>query len=341
MGSVRLVFAVVLSLGGPSLAGAQPRLLPAAPTPQAGPAGFRGKFQALREDLRRFAYESAQVAKEQPTLAPYFRELGASLLRCFDEEHARPNQERFHRCLVEADEERFTKLFALGYPGVRQPLCEIHEVPKTQPTAPGENSREMVADAENRIREGDIDAARALLEKAINLVEADRRVAIGTAYCRQDDRSWARLVQQIPEAASALAVDYSYCRALLRRAELRARETQWSDVIADAERVLRFFPESIDALELRATALIEESRFVDAERSLKRALQLALDLNTPKSRRAPLYALLASVARKGDDLKKAYELAGQALALDPQNSRYRDELRYVKTLLDAKNNKSR
>jgi tetratricopeptide (TPR) repeat protein len=287
------------------------------------------RVDRTREDLRKMLYGDRRTDPDT-AFGEQASAFAAAVLACLDEERRVPNPDRYRACLFAAHERWNQKLVALAYPNRRDPLCDVPKEPVREKARPlGFDQRDDVEAAEAALRSGDISEAAEQLDRALLAVDASLAKTNGaTPRCEPDNGA--------PVEASALAVDGTYCRALVARARLHGRNGAWEKSLELLDKALRLRPLHPETLLERARTLHELRRRKDTIATASLLLKQAQRRGVSPALRAEAYALRARAETALGNLKEARSDIAQALALQPDNATYRDELRYVDSLFQQK-----
>ena len=287
------------------------------------------RVDRTREELRRMLYGDRRTVPS----TPFGEQTGAfasAVLACLDEDRRVPNPDRYQSCLVTALENWNRKLVALAYPDRRAALCTPTKEPvRVLPHALGFEQRDAVESAEAALRSGDAAEAADKLDRALLAVDsALAKSSGGTPRCEPDNGD--------KPPTGTVVVDDSYCRALVARAQLHGRKNEWDKSLELLDKTLRFRPLHVETLLERARTLHELRRRQDTIATASLVLKQAQRYGASPVVRAEAYALRARAATALGNLKSARADIAHALALQPDNASYRDDLRYVDSLFQQK-----
>lgn len=299
------------------------------PAPAANAVRPNAKVDKLRDDLRKMLYGDRRTDP-----STFFGEqsvaFAQALLPCLDEERRVPNPDKYRACLLAAFDGWNRKLVTLAYPERRVPLCEVpKDLPKTDSHPLGFEQRDAVEAAEGALRAGDFAEATEKLDQALLALEsAIAKTPTGTLRCEPDNGDKLE--------SGILVVDGCYCRALVTRARLSGKAGNWEQGLEYLDKALRFRPLHLPTLLERGRVQHELRRRSDTIATASLVLKQAQKTGASPSVRAEAYALRARAGTALGNLKEARADIAQALALQPENPSYRDDLRYIDSLFQQK-----
>lgn len=329
---MRLVLAIVLFGSGALYATEAGKLLDTvkpASTPSST-ARANANVDRMRDDLRKMLYGDRRT-DPGTVFGEESAAFAQSVLLCLDEDRRVPNPDKYRGCLLGAFEAWNRKLVTLAYPDRRPMLCELpKEPPRAEFHAIGFDQRDLVESGVAALRGDDTAEAAEKLDKAILAVDAAiaKTRAGGTLRCESDSGDK-------PEPGT-VAVDGSYCRALVARAKIYGKAGKWENGLEALDKVLRLRPLHLETLLERARALHELRRRSETITTASLVLKQAQKIGGSPFVRAEAYALRARASTAVGNLKSARSDIAQALALQPDNASYRDDLRYIDSLFQQK-----